>query len=167
VPSPRVATAFGLTLRLAPRDRALLAAWVALSVSVFAVWLAALGWMAWTPAPMPSWLAPLVVVSFGLPAAWWTRRRAVGEVALLHWREGAWYLAAPDDPERRDGGRVEPMIDLGGWMLLRFRSDESKLERWFVADPAQAGSTWHDMRAALYRPAQAGVPRGQAQARRQ
>lgn len=109
--------------------------------------------------PRPGWLVPWVALMVGLPAAWVVWRRAARAVVTLDWQGGAWRLADCGDLAQCEPGRVEPMIDLGRWMLLRFRASETGWVRWFVADAEQAGSNWHALRAALYRPTPVGVSR--------
>jgi hypothetical protein len=52
-------------------------------------------------------------------------------------------------------GIVEAKLDLGSWMLLRFRSVSGRVT-WFGADRRRAASAWHALRATLFAPAAAG-----------
>jgi hypothetical protein len=71
-------------------------------------------------------------------AAGWLRARP--EPAELRWDGQAWWL---------DGaaGRVDVMMDLGPWMLLRFRPTAGA-SRWLPVP--DAGPARHGLRAALY-----------------
>ncbi len=56
-------------------------------------------------------------------------------------------------------GEVDVMLDLGGWMLLRFRPAAGAV-RWLPLAQAQAGAAWHPVRSALFAapvPAQPGL----------
>ena len=59
-------------------------------------------------------------------------------------------------------GQLRPMIDLGSWLLLRFRATDGGCERWLTASARRMGQGWHPLRAALFRPdgALAAPPRG-------
>ena len=71
----------------------------------------------------------------------------------------AWRLAAPRPVQLRwdgstwtaDGepGRVELMLDLQRWLLLRFRPSRGPA-RWLPLPEAEAGAACHALRAALY-----------------
>jgi hypothetical protein len=50
------------------------------------------------------------------------------------------------------------MIDLGGWMLLRFRDlGVRRGGTWLAVDRARAGEQWHALRAAVFGPFGAAV----------
>ena len=72
----------------------------------------------------------------------------------LEARAGCWYLASDDNPAVVREGRVDAMMDLGGWMLLRFREAEAEPRRdaWLTASASRLGAGWHPLRAALFRP---------------
>jgi hypothetical protein len=43
------------------------------------------------------------------------------------------------------------MIDLGGWMLLRFDAEHGALRsHWLAASRVQHGAAWHALRTAVY-----------------
>jgi hypothetical protein len=49
-------------------------------------------------------------------------------------------------------GQVEPMIDLGGWLLLKFLPADGSRAQWLSTGAARLGPCWHALRAALFRP---------------
>ena len=69
----------------------------------------------------------------------------------LEERADGWHLSTAADPSEFRRGRVDAMLDLGGWMLLRFRDDESRRVTWLTASASRLGSAWHPLRAALFR----------------
>ena len=76
----------------------------------------------------------------------------------LRWDGAAWRLASgashPAGDEPGPAGRLQVMIDLGDWMLVRFvdGSGWRRRVRWLAlqrsADPAQ----WHALRCAVFAP---------------
>lgn len=46
--------------------------------------------------------------------------------------------------------RVQLMLDLGPWMLLRLRPEASSGSRWLPLAASEAGTAWGALRAALY-----------------
>jgi len=82
---------------------------------------------------------------------------AASAVAALLAAAAGWFAARPESAELRwdgqawwlDGaaGRVDVMMDLGPWMLLRFRP-AAGVSRWLPVPGA--GPTRHGLRAALY-----------------
>jgi hypothetical protein len=85
-------------------------------------------------------LAALAAVLAGAGVAVWARRATLsGELA---WDGAQWrWRGAP--------GQVQPALDLGGWMLLRFAPREGHVN-WLVASRARAEGPWAALRAALY-----------------
>jgi hypothetical protein len=148
-----VPPAFDLTLQLGRRERVLLSVWCGLSAGTLVAWLVLHGWMIGSESPVPPWLAPVAALLSALPAAalGWSASR--GHALLIGWNDGVWRCASPGDNAPPVAGLLEPMIDLGVWMLLRFRSTEPVRTRWLVADASQAAGRWHDLRAALFQPA--------------
>ena len=62
--------------------------------------------------------------------------------------------------------RVQLMLDLGPWMLLRLWPDASARPRWMPLAASEAGTAWGALRAALYvysPPTQAAAGRGSRQ----
>ena len=88
----------------------------------------------------PAWPALLVV----LPVAALAWRLARQEPVTLAWDGQLW--CADGRP-----GRLDLMIDLGPWMLLRLRPDEpARRTTWIPVSVADAGASWHALRAAVY-----------------
>jgi hypothetical protein len=147
-----VAPAFGLTLRFARRERLLLAAWCGVSMAALAAWLAAHAWVHWGDGPLPSLWQAAVAAIVAAPAALLGWRVLPAAAWELHWDAGNWRLRSPGHDGANDlPGEAEPMLDLGVWMLLRFRGEDSS-RRWLVADADRAGRHWSALRAALYLP---------------
>jgi hypothetical protein len=75
-------------------------------------------------------------------AAWIAARDSVpGE---LNWDGDRWQWAGED-------GDARVMLDLHGWMLLRFDPSTGR-RRWIAATRRSSGSNWTALRAALYSP---------------
>jgi hypothetical protein len=71
----------------------------------------------------------------------------------LQWDGESWRIdGAP--------GEVDVMIDLGRWLLLRFRPPAGAA-LWLPVPAAEAGPAWHALRAALYARAPR-LPKGQS-----
>jgi len=97
----------------------------------------------------PAWgLIPLVG---GL--AWWSFRRQTPQPLTLNWDGQCW---TADGQE----GRLDVMIDLGPWLLLRLRPlDPEGQLLWIPVARAEAAAAWHALRAAVYCPAPEPTPR--------
>jgi len=69
----------------------------------------------------------------------------------LRW-DGAQWWYAPDAGADEQSGELSVMIDLGGWMLLRFHSRSSgrRSHAWLPVASAGLGVAWHGLRAAIY-----------------
>ncbi|MDP2006343.1 MAG: hypothetical protein Q8K45_11760 [Rubrivivax sp.] len=109
----------------------------ALAAGVAAAWgLAHLGMsMAWALGPCAAAAA----------LAWWL---SAGRDVALAWDGQRW--TADDVP-----GRLEVMIDLGGWLLLRLRPGAGGRHRWVAVAAREAGPALHGLRAAAFsRPAE-------------
>jgi hypothetical protein len=147
-----VAPAFGLTLQYTRRERLLLAAWCGLSVAALAAWLTAHAWAHWGDGPLPSLWQTTGAAIVAAPAALLGWRVLPVAAWELRWDAGNWRLCSPGNDGGNDlPGEAEPMLDLGIWMLLRFRGTDSSC-RWLVADADCAGVHWPALRAALYLP---------------
>jgi len=151
---PVAPPAFSLTVQTAVRERGLLALWCALAAAALGAWLARHGWAQAFDRPPPDGLALAGALMFGLPAALGGWRALPTAAAHLAWGGDQWVHSAPDDKGAAPlEGRLEPMIDLGIWMLVRFRSTAPPLARWLVVEASAAGAAWHPLRAALFQPA--------------
>ena len=120
-------------------------------------------------------LIALAGVALVASAAWaWSRRDAVGfavmsAVALhavwtlgaalrrrplsLRWDGTRWLLADGPTAERRPG-TLAVSLDLGAFLLLRFRADAAvrRRTRWLPAERADHPGDWHALRCAVYSP---------------
>ena len=83
-----------------------------------------------------------------------------GTPMRLAWTGRQWMCRSPVTAEP---GPVDPAIslDLGGWMLLCLKPPQGPAV-WVAVARADAGAAWHLLRAALYTPATASQPEGEA-----
>ncbi|MFO1218959.1 MAG: hypothetical protein U1E89_11350 [Burkholderiaceae bacterium] len=137
------------------RERWLLGGWAGVCVGTGAAWAVArcvdaLGWELSWPA---AWAAGAVI---GIVAAALAARRVPSLRWRVGWRSGAWTLAeAGQADDAGQPGQLQSMIDLGAWMLVRFRPDAPRRgSRWFVVGAGESASGRHALRAALYWPGQ-------------
>jgi len=150
----------GWTLRHDWRTRAILGAWVGLSLFAGMYW--ALAHAALALSLQPSWPWPLLVAAVaGISGSLYGASLPPADPWRVHWRSDRWFMAAVLDPAPETAGRLHPMIDLGSWMLVRYQSDQGDRVRWFVARAGSIGGQWHAFRAALFwpRPAAPGPAR--------
>lgn len=124
--------------------------WLAVQAALLAAAAAALtawsaGWvLAWAGFDLRGQAGGVGLVSFlvalGVGAWQWCahRSRATAELA---WDGQRWWL---------DGcaGRIDVMIDLDRWMLLRFHPEARSPRRWTAARAAEVGPAWHGLRVA-------------------
>jgi hypothetical protein len=108
-----------------------------LAAAVLAIWFAA-----WTPWLAGPFLAACVAVS------------ASALVAVVSWvgtRPGSAHLQWNGEHWAADGsaGEVDLMLDLGPWMLLRFRPTVGR-SRWLPVPRREAGAAEQGLRVALY-----------------
>ena len=94
-------------------------------------------------------LAALVLAAVVAGGAVW-RLSPPGPVAL-QWDGAAW--SADGRP-----GRVTVMLDLGAWMLVRFRPLAGGPVRWLPLPDREVGGARHALRAALFSPAALAPP---------
>jgi hypothetical protein len=159
----RAAASFEIGLQTGLRERVLVSLWSAVSLAAFAAWLASHGWATVRPDTMPAWVPALAASVSGVlaAAAAWVCGR--GERATLAWSRGSWLLTRPAPDAPATPGSLALMLDLGPWMLLRFRAVDRRASRWFCIDESAAGPAWHALRAAVYRPVRRGTaPKGPA-----
>lgn len=138
-----------LALRIDRRGvwQAGVAALVVLACATMISW-----WLA-QPAPVPNWIAPVVVAACGGAAACGATLLRVGSGVALRWDGQQWWHACPE--EEPVGGQLGVAIDLGDWMLLRFVP--SGVRPWHAARwiPVQRGgleSAWQPLRCAVHAP---------------
>jgi hypothetical protein len=116
----------------------------ATAAAVGVAWLAGTaGWSA--PAPLAAGLSG---ASFVAIACWRGLRPAP---VALDWNGRGWSLDASGGS--RQPGQLDVMIDLGGWLLLRFRPEDGAARRrshWFATAGGGRRAAWSAFRAALY-----------------
>ncbi len=100
--------------------------------------------------PMPAGLVASALLLAGI--SWLWRR----EVLSLRWNRGLWFLAPNGGKEVE--GDVTVLVDVGPWMLLRFRASRTGFARWLSAHRAGAPGQWHALRCAVYSPRPAATP---------
>ena len=116
--------------------------------------LACLSAWAWLR-PEPLAASALGGVGLAMLACIATAGSARGRAASLAWDGQAWHLGAPAcAPDARVRGRVSVQIDLGHWMLLRYRPDRggSHSTVWLPVQRSDLASAWHALRCAVYAP---------------
>lgn len=114
-------------------------AWRAVQTGLFALAAAVLA--AWALAQLGLAAAWAVAPGLAVAAVAWRGCRS-GEVAL-NWDGRAW--TADGIP-----GRLEVMVDLGTWLLLRMRLDGGAGRRWIAVSAGEAGLALHGLRAAVH-----------------
>jgi hypothetical protein len=151
----RAAPAVSLTVRPSPHWQAALALLAAAAVASTVLW-------AWRRGDAASGGAAAAVAALALHALRAARRRpALG----LRWDGQSWWLsetaAAAAGEEPREG-ELELALDLGSWLLLRFRPHDPARRkarwRWLPLQRAGLEADWHALRCALYSPRPAAEP---------
>jgi hypothetical protein len=110
---------------------------------------------AWAPGaygtlPAPLWAGLLVASGLAIAVAW--HLRGLPGVHL-HWDGRQWHGAETGRELR--AGAVVVALDIGAWMLLKFRPDEAPASagrRWVPVHRGSAGMHWHALRCAVYSP---------------
>jgi hypothetical protein len=140
--------------------RTLVAIWVGLCLAAGAAWAAPHVCAMFECGATGGW-AVSAAVAAGAVGALLGARSLHAQRWRLHWRSGAWWMLPAEEPDALGAqGRALAMIDLGGWMLLRFSPDGSRCHRWFVVRRSVLGAAdWHAMRAALHWPERASAGR--------
>lgn len=108
-----------------------------------------LGWaLSW--AEVGVWPAVALALAGGLAAAVGAGRALRTPAFRLGWDGSRWSLQPAGGASAF--GRAEVMLDLGAWMLLRFRPEPGGIgsDRWLALDRRQAGAAWHTARVALF-----------------
>ena len=145
-------------MRVAPPVQALSCSagpWQSIQVALYALSTAVAVWWAGAHLGQTGTLLALVSLLAGLVAAI-VARGALSEPALrLAWDGSAWRL----QPPRGEGpaGRVALMLDLGGWMLVRFTPSSAGRWAWGGATwlplcRRDVASAWPTIRVALHAP---------------
>jgi len=111
----------------------------ALAGAAVAAWISA--WVDLPPLGVAG--AVFAAAAFGGLLGWhWLRPLP----APLVWDGACWSAGSPAVT-----GQVEVMVDLGGWLLLRFWPDAAATPvRWLVVSAAAAGGGLHGLRVALH-----------------
>jgi hypothetical protein len=106
-------------------------------------------WLAlWLLVPPLAALGVAAAVALLVAGLLW-RRSGVSARALA-WDGAQWWLLARDESAPR-AGRVQLMIDLGAWLLLRFRAARGDARgHWLALSQARHRPHWHALRCALY-----------------
>ena len=87
----------------------------------------------------------------------WTARSAMRRDKVLAWDGAAWHLTCERLPAggslQSASGDLQVMMDLGGWVLLRFTpTTHGSPHSWMAASRRQAGVAWPKWRAAVLAP---------------
>ena len=117
-------------------------------LATLGAWLLAspLGERMWTQAGV----ALAAIATVGLAASLWRQ-----PVLRLHWDGAGWTVAAASGVGREVPGRMELAIDLGSFLLLRFRpagSSEPSAVRWIPVGRIGLEHEWHAFRCAVHSP---------------
>ncbi len=137
----RAAPAFQVSLRRFGGWRIAVNLLSALALTAVLAWL----WSQQRPVGIGAWaLAFVCAVVALLPVLQAAKQRPVD----LRWDGQAWHLGvATGDPVAGDLG---VMLDLGGWMLLRFKSIPSSASTWLPVQRRGLEPQWHALRCAVY-----------------
>jgi hypothetical protein len=139
-----------VTLAPGRRERRLVAAVYAMAASLLAAWLA-------THSALP---ALALWPAAGLLGAWLGSRAVQPMGGRLRWDGQCWWLVRPLEAAH-PLHRVDLMMDLGGWVLLRAAAAPGGRRlmpgRWCGISRRDAGTSWHGLRLALYQ-GPAGAP---------
>lgn len=100
----------------------------------------------------------VLVLLVGLHAIWLARSVARRPPLRLRWDGERWWLGAAAGGEPWPG-EVSVALDLGDWLLLRFRPEATARSRarWLPAERAAMPADWHGLRCAVYSPRPAGL----------
>ena len=96
---------------------------------------------------MPPWAVLAVAGSAAAIGAWsW---RSVG--GQLRWNGQQWHWLATSSPAASAQAltTLRVQIDLGSWVLLRWRAEAARRDTWVCLHAGDAGLRWHAMRVAL------------------
>jgi hypothetical protein len=119
-----------------PRIQIALTAFAGATLGLFVA-----GWLEWRAVPTAATAAAASLV-----CGWLASRWAAGPLVSLVWDGQAWTVG-------EERGRVDVMLDLGGWLLLRHCAGGSaRSVRWLAVGAGAAPESFHLWRAALYAP---------------
>ena len=134
-----------------PATEAVVLAMAAIAAAVAVGWIGAR--LAWP-------LAVSAAASFGaaLAAALVARACLRREAVTLDWDAQRWTLATP---HASCTGDIAVAIDLGAWLLVRFRASSAPRRwRWLALQRRGLDVHWHALRCALYSPRPGGAEPG-------
>lgn len=144
------APAFELTVALSAAERLALALLGCVVAGALATWV-------WTHAQAAAgptgggWWPGVVAVAGVCALGAWAGWRAAPDVrGTIGWRQGQWTWVETGGGDVHDGA-LEPVLDLGSWLLLVFKS-RSGASWWLTAGRGRAGVAWHPLRCALFAP---------------
>src|SRR6187431_647196 len=81
---------------------------------------------------------------------WRVMHQGLSAPGILVWDGAVWHWVC-DEPPVSATGDVRVMVDLGGWMLLRFRPDApGPAPTWLPVSRQRAGALWPHWRAAVF-----------------
>jgi len=128
-------------------------AWSAFVIVVAGAAAANLAVWATLHAQAPRVLASVLALCAAVMAGcfvWRVLRRSLSAPGVLVWDGAAWSWVR-DEPLPPATGEVRVMVDLGAWMLLRFRPGTAgSAPIWLPVSRRRAGAFWPQWRAALY-----------------
>jgi hypothetical protein len=140
-----------VTLAPGRREQWLVAAAHAMAVSFLGAWLAE---HAGAPV-VAAWALA------GVVGAWLGLKVLQPMVGALRWDGECWWHL-PYAEGAHPLHRVDLMMDLGGWVLLRARAERGQRRllpgHWCGISRRDAGHGWHGLRLALYQGAAGGLP---------
>lgn len=119
---------------------------------------ALLAWLVLWMRHAPSWSLAIAVGALCL-AVGLAGFRLVPRAACLRWDGERWHLGPAGKADRQTEstcGDIDVAVDLGGWMLLRFRPDAAsravQRSRWLALQRWGLEHDWHALRCAVYSP---------------
>jgi hypothetical protein len=144
---------------------------LSVQVALYALATAVATWWALAHWWEPDWAPVLPSLLLAAVAALIARRVLVAPARLFAWDGSVWRLGPPQGQLGGDGqtGQVALMLDLGPWMLLRFRPAAAAGTRWPRASwialaRSDGAAAWPALRVALHaaQPDQPGQARQKA-----
>jgi hypothetical protein len=141
----RAAPAVRITAVPSPVSRRLVALLASSAAAMLSWWAG--GWLDWSARVAAGVMAAAALLAWlGIGAA--LSRRPV----TLDWNGRQWTWLSPP-PAVAEAGEIGVAMDLGPWLLLRFRrTDGPRRSRWIALQRAGLETHWHALRCALYSP---------------
>ena len=118
--------------------------WRCLNVLLPALAIAAVGAWLLAHAQRAAWPAVLLIPAVAVPLWLWVKPQAFA----FCWDGQRWLSLGHDDLEGE--GCVDVMLDLGPWLLLRWRPSVGRRPRWVSVPSREALPNLHALRAAVY-----------------